>query len=312
VFTGERLKVFSMAAVFTLVLAPAGLAKSSPYPDSNLSVELQGQLSKAVKGFKNKKFSQATSQVESVAAQAGDTAACLSIVSALDSYGAPAAKAKRACLEKGLNLAKTPDELLNVALKARYCECFDISKAALDGLVGATKDFEALIDIAHKAHQASVQEVAQVAMQKAYTLVSNVPDALLFAREAHSIGLDNMSHTALKDLIEDQNTTDELMALVPKVAVYDMVDLTRLTLKRGLEKCKTVEDYLAVYNNAKRFEQEDIVKLAAYRGRKLTLINKIKDEREGPMRAREKALEEKERKSKEEMMRATGQTPSGF
>ena len=51
-FTGERLKVFSMAAVFTLVLAPAGLAKSSPYPDSNLSVELQGQLSKAVKGFK--------------------------------------------------------------------------------------------------------------------------------------------------------------------------------------------------------------------------------------------------------------------
>ncbi|HND67442.1 MAG TPA: hypothetical protein PL112_11625, partial [Candidatus Obscuribacter sp.] len=70
-FTGERLKVFSMAAVFTMVLAPAGLTKSSPYPDSNLSVELQGQLSKAVKGFKNKKFSQATSQVESVAAQAG-------------------------------------------------------------------------------------------------------------------------------------------------------------------------------------------------------------------------------------------------
>lgn len=306
------LGLFSLTAALLLATDVPSWSKSTPYPDSHLPLELQGQLVKAVKGFKQKKFAQATADVEVVAAGAQDTDSLLFIVSTLDGFGAPSVKAKRACLEKALSLAKTSDELLNIALKARQAECFDLSKAALDSLVAAATTFEDLIDLAHKAHQASQHEIAQTAIKKAYTLVNNVPDVFTFAKESMNVGLEAMARTALKDLVEDQASTSELMTLMPKIGAFNMIDVTRLALKRGLEKSKTVDDYLAVYNQAKRFEQEDIVKVAAYRGKKLTLINKIKDEKEGPMRARERELEEKERKAKEEMMRSSGQIPSGF
>jgi hypothetical protein len=308
-----RLTALAGATALVSALFVPGMALAAkPAPTDKATPQLQGELSKAVKYFKSKKYAQGTQAVESITSAAPDTSACLYALQGLEAYGAPAAKAKRACLEKALNLARTPEELLEVALKARQNECFDVSKSALDSLVGASTDFGSLLDIAHKAHEHSVSEVAHVAMQKAYSLVSNVPDALLFAREAHSIGLDDLSRNALKDLIEDQPSTEELILLLPKFAGFEMTDIVRLDLKRALERSKTVEDYLLVYNASKRYEQDDITKLASYRGRKLTLINKIKEEKGQPDRAREKALEEKERKAKEEMMRATGQTPSGF
>lgn len=312
--TGKS-RFFTLLIISVSLVLPCsgGVAQAkSAYSDSKFSPALQGQLSKAVRGFKSKKYAQATTQVQEVTAGAADTSDCLYIVGSLDAYGAPAMKAKRAALEKALDLAKTADDLLNVAIKARKCECFDISKSAMDGVVGACNDFEQLIDAAHKAHEASVTEVAQVALQKAYTLANNIPDVLTFAREASSIGFEDLTRTALKDLLEDQSNTADLIALMPKVTVYNMVDITRLGLKRGLEKCKTVDDYLLVYNAAKRYEMADIEKLAAYRGRKLTLINKINDEKAAPQKLIDSVQAEKDKKTKEDMMRATGQTPSGF
>lgn len=305
----KRILLCSLSAA--VLLAAPVLAKNQ-FEGSNLSSEAQSELSKGLRYFKSKNFTRGTEAIESITNAAPDTSACLYVSGTLDAYGASAAKAKRACMVKALNMARTHEELLNVAIKARRAECFDISKQALDSLVGSTTTFDDLIEIARQAHQATTDEVARIALLKAYTLVDNVPDAFVFCKEASALGQDELVRRCLKDLIEDQTSTTDLVALLPRVSSFEMVDITRLALKRGLEKCKTVDDYLAVYNNAKRYEQEDIVKLAQYRGRKLTLINKIKEERNAPIKAQEDKELEKERKKKEELMRQTGQTPSGF
>lgn len=300
-----------LSAFIFAFLGQAAPAKNQ-FEGSNLSGEAQSELSKGLKYFKSKNIARGTEMIESITNAAPDTTACLYVSSTLDGYGASAAKAKRACMVKALNMARTHDELLNVAIRARKAECFDISKQALDSLVGSTTSFDALIEIARQAHQATTDEVARIALLKAYSVVDNVPDAFVFCKQASVLGQDELVRRCLKDLIEDQTSTTDLVSLLPRISAFEMVDMTRLCLKRGLEKCKVVDDYLAVYNNAKRYEQEDIVKLAQYRGRKLTLINKIKEERNAPVKAQEDKQLERDRKKKEELMRQTGQTPSGF
>ena len=75
------LGLFSLTAALLLATDVPSWSKSTPYPDSHLPLELQGQLVKAVKGFKQKKFAQATADVEAVAAGAQDTDSLLFIIS---------------------------------------------------------------------------------------------------------------------------------------------------------------------------------------------------------------------------------------
>lgn len=302
------LKVTTLTILLAGAETGAYAASSGPYPDSNLPVEGQKQLKNAVSAMKSKKYPRAHEAVNAAAASATDVKGCLFILSTLDQYGGQGNSAKKAAVVKGLDLAKTTDEYMKIAMRARQCEMYDLSKETLDRLVAASNSFEDLMAIGHTAHEASMADLAHLAMKKAYSLVTNEPDALEFIRQSNSVGQDVLCRKAIKDLVEDQTAAAELVNLANKFESLNMPDMIRATLKRALEKATTVNDYLAIFNSAKHFEETDIVRLAQYRGRKMTLMNKIK----GEAASTPSAIADQERRTKEENVRTNLARPSGF
>jgi hypothetical protein len=304
--------VLRLVALTVVIAAPSAnlalAASTGPYPDSSLPVEGQKQLQKAVSAMKSKKWPKAHEAVNAAAASATDIGGCLFILSSLDKFGGQANHAKKAAVVKGMELAKTTDDYMKIAMRARQCEMYDVSKETLDRLVAASSSFEDLMAIGHSAHESSMADLAHLAMKKAYTLVNNEPDALEFIRQSNSIGQDVLCRKAIKDLVEDQTAASEIVNLANKFESLNMPDMIRATLKRALEKATTVSDYLAIFNAAKHFEETDIVRLAQYRGRKLTLMNKLK----GEAASTPSAIADEARRTKEESVRTNLARPSGF
>ncbi|MBP9092347.1 hypothetical protein KBI23_15070 [bacterium] len=308
-----QLVSLSLIALTSTVLAVtstnlAEAASKGPYPDSTLPIDGQKQLQRAVSAMKSKNWTRARDAVDAASSSATDAKGCLFIIHTLDAFGGQGNKVKRAAVEKALGLAKTSDELMEVAKYARQCEMYDLSKKTLDELVSGSNSYDDLMTVAHHAHEAAMADLAHLALHKAYSLVNNEPDALDFIRQASNLGIDDLARKAAKDLIEDQTTSAECTALTSKLEQLKMPDQIRAALKRALEKATTVADYLAIFNAAKHFEEADIVKVAQYRGRKLTLMNKIKGEKESTP----EALADQSKKSKEDLIRRSLQKPSGF
>ncbi len=291
-----------LGATALACLGPPCDSRSSS--DTSLPADGQQQLNKTLGYLKSGNWPKAGDAAELAVAGAPDVRACLDALSQMDAYGAQANKARRACLTKALNLATTHEELEEVAFRARKAACFDVSKQALDSLVGSTTSIPKLEQLAAKAQQASMPEVSHLAMEKAYKLIDNQPEALDFISHAHAVGLDDLTRQALRDLIDDQENVIEMMGLLSTIQQCNMPDMVRYLLKAGLEKAKTTDEMLAVYDNAKKFDQADIVKVAQYRGRKMVLMKKVQDE--GATRAAEAA-----RKAKEEAEKANP-IPEGF
>ncbi len=305
--------IFKKQIVISLALllfsAPlAHAAGRGAYPDSNLPEEGQKALQRAVSAMKSKNYAKAQEAVESAAASATDTQGCLFIIETLNSFGGTANKPKRPAVEKALTFATTSDEILAVAKHARECEMYDVAKHTIDKLVASSNSFTDLMAVAHQAHDAAMADSVHLALQKAYSTISNEPDALDFIRQSHSLGIDHLCQKATKDLIEDQTTAVELVALANKLEPIGLPHLVREALVRALDKSKTVSDYVAIFEAAKHFEYADIVKVATYRGRKLAIINKIKNQAENTP----EALADQRRKTKDEVNRATLAKPSGF
>jgi tetratricopeptide (TPR) repeat protein len=264
----------SLLCLSLLSFSYASQAKSG----SDSSQDGQQQLNKSLGYLKSGNWPKAAEATELAVAGAPDVKTCLDALAQMEKYGAQANKARRACLTKALNLATTHEDLEEVAFKARQAGCFDVSKQALDSLVGSTTSISQLTQLASKAQQAAMPDVAHMAMAKAYKLIDNQPDALDFIQQAHGLGLDDLSRDALKDLIDDQENVVDMMHFLPTIEKYNMSDMVRYLLKTGLDKAKTTEEMLAVYDNAQKYDQADIVKVAQYRGRKMVLLKKLKDE----------------------------------
>ncbi len=305
-----RLSLIALSSALMLASSTnlAQAASKGPYPDSGLAIDAQKQLQKAVSAMKSKNWSKARDAVDAASSSATDAKSCLFIIHTLDSFGGQGNKVKRGAVERALGLAKTSDDLMEVAKYARQCEMYDLSKKTLDELVSGSNSYDDLITVAHHAHEAAMADLAHLALHKAYSLVNNEPDALDFIRQASNLGIEDLARKAAKELIEDQTTSAECTALTGKFEQLKMPDQIRAALKRALEKATTVADYLAIFNAAKHFEEQDIVKVAQYRGRKLTLINKIKGEKESTP----EAVADQSKKSKEELIRRSLQKPSGF
>ncbi len=302
-------KQIVIALALLLLAAPnAQAAGGGAYPDSNLPEEGQKALQRAVSAMKAKNYSKAQEAVQSAAASATDAQGCLFIIQTLSSFGGMANKMKRPAVERAMSLATTNDEIMAVAKHAREAEMYDLAKHTTDKLVTSTNSFTDLMAVAHQAHAAANADSVHLALQKAYSTISNEPDALDFIRQAHDLGIDHLSQKAAKDLIEDQTTAVELVALANKLETIALPHLVREALVAALDKAKTVSDYVAIFEAAKHFEYADIVKLATYRGRKLTIINKIKNQAENTP----EALADQRRKTKDEVNRATLAKPSGF
>ncbi|MBU6450806.1 MAG: hypothetical protein KGS72_03440 [Cyanobacteria bacterium REEB67] len=263
------------------------LAKSSS-ADIDLPPEGQQQLGKTVGYLQSGNWSKAAETSELAVAGAPDASTCLAALARMDKYGAQANKARRACLAKALNLATSHEDLEEVAFKARQAGCFDLSKEALDALIGSTTTIAKLNDLAQKANQAALPDVAHIAMEKAYKLVNNQPDALDYARQTHNLGLEDLTRQAFKDMIDDETSVVDMMNLLVVLDQYQMPDMQRYLLKTGLDKAKDTEEMYAVYQNAQKYNQADIVKVAQFRGRKMVLQKKVKAEEDGKLDAETK------------------------
>jgi hypothetical protein len=290
-----------LGAVFILSFSSACLAKSA---DADLPASGQQQLNKSLSYLKSGNWPKAAEATELAVAGAPDVKTCLDALAQMETYGAQANKARRACLIKALNLATTQDELEDVAFKARQAGCFDVSKQALDSLVGSTTSITKLTELAAKAQQAAMPDIAHTAMEKGYKLVNNQPDAMEFLRQSHNLGMDDLTRQALKDLIDDKESVTEMMAILPLLEQYQMTDMRRYLLKAALEKAKDTDEMLAVYDNAKKFDEPDIVKVAQYRGRKMVLLKKLKAEDAAKAEAQSE-------KDKNDPAKA-GEKPTGF
>ena len=292
VLLNRQFVLLSSAAALVGLLSPATIvtagsvalakASSSASASANTDVDLppegQQQLVKALTFLQNGKWQQAAEASELAVAGAPDAGACLAALAKMNVFGAQANKARRACLAKALNLATTHEDLEEVAFKARQAGCFDVSKEALDNLIGSTTSVAKLTELALKAHQAGLPDVAHIAMEKAYKLINNQPDALDYAKQTFNLGQEDLTRQAFKDMIDDETSVTDMMTLLPALDQYKLPDMQRYLLKISLDKAKDTDEMLAVYNNAQKYNQPDIVKVAQWRGRKMVLQKKVKTE----------------------------------
>lgn len=275
---------------------------------NGLTKSEQKQIDRAASYMRAKNWPRAEEAVSSFASSAGSLSSCMYAMEALSHFGGAANKSKRACFEKAISLAQNNDELMDVALKARQCELFDLSREAFDKLVGSCDNLQDLTLIAREAQKMSMGDLSHLAMQKAYTRVDNIPDALQYARDSYSFGLEDLTRKCLKDLLEDQESVHGLLEIAGKIEPLHMNEMIRFALVRALDKAKTVDQMLAVYNAAKHYGEEDVVKVAQYRGRKMLLQKKLKDE----AASTPQAVADQQKKSKEDQLRSTLEKPSGF
>jgi hypothetical protein len=195
-----------------------GEAKAKSTVNANgLTKAEQKQIDRAAGYMRAKNWHRATEAVNAFAAAAESPSTCMYAMTALSRFGGPANQAKRACVEKAISLSTSSDDLMEVAVKARQSEMFDLSKEAFDRLIGTSENLQDLTLIARESHRMAMADVAHLAMEKAYTRVDNIPDALQFARDSYAMGLEDLTRKCLKDLIEDQPTVSGLLEIAGKV-----------------------------------------------------------------------------------------------
>lgn len=288
-----------------------GEAKAKSTVNANgLTKAEQKQIDRAAGYMRSKNWHRATEAVNAFAASAESPSTCMYAMTALSRFGGPANQAKRACVEKAISLSTSSDDLMEVAVKARQSEMFDLSKEAFDRLIGTSENLQDLTLVARESHRMAMADVAHLAMEKAYTRVDNIPDALQFARDSYAMGLEDLTRKCLKDLIEDQPTVSGLLEIAGNIEAMHMNEMVRFALTRAVDKAKTIDQMLSVYNAAKHYGEEDIVKLAQFRGRKMVLQKKIKEEAGAVVDP--KTEEQRKAKEKEDQLRSNLAKPSGF
>lgn len=267
-----RWQALALAAVGGILLIQPALARKS-WPGSPLTDEAQIELERASKYMKNNP-AKAMPGIMNALNTATDIPKCLAIAAYIERYGHPMLEARRACITKALTFCQTREDYIQLALKARQYGCFEVTRSAVNNLVGNSDSVDELLDLAHKAQEVALNDISHLAMEKAYNKADSVEEALKFAREAKVMGMEDLSRKATKELIDDEPEAHELCALLRSIEPLDHKDLNRYLLKKAIDQCKTVSDYRDVYDCARRTGHPDILKLAEFRGRKMQILNK--------------------------------------
>src|SRR5579885_1799783 len=268
---GRRNHVWGMigpatAALALLAMAPA-MAARTPWPDSPLTPEVQVQLEKAGRFMTSGKPQKAQPIIASALPPA--------IASFTETYGFPLMETRRQCVQKALTLCQNREDYLLVALKARHFEFYEITRECVNHLLQDAKTVPDLFDLARKAQEVSLNDVAHMALDKAYTGIKSVPEAVQFAHDVKQMGMDDLVRKVVRDLIDDEENAQQLCNLLRSTEDLGMEDLNRYCLKKALDKAQTVDELKCIYEGARRNRQNDILQVALYRGKKLTLIQKI-------------------------------------
>ena len=184
--------LLSTGLVLLGVISPSVQARSKYDPDSPLTIDMQKQLTRAASYAKHGKGDRAAPIFESALAECTDLPKCLALASYTDGYGHPLLDVKRKAMEKAVELCRTNNDFIQVAIKARQYECYGVTRNAIQHLISSSNSKEQLVDLARKSQEVSMNDVAHLAMEKYYSTVKTVPEALEYARQVNLLGMDDL------------------------------------------------------------------------------------------------------------------------
>ena len=259
----------ALAAIATLNVSESAFAKSTP-PDPSLSREQASHLERAKRMAKSA-GPKASQLIIAEVATATTTAQCLAMADYADSAGFTLLEARKATLQKAMELSKTKDELILTIVKSRKLQCFDVTSAAIKLLLNGCTDPADLYDLAKKCQEIALNDVTRLALEKILAQTQNAKDAIALAHQSQTLGLDDFARRIIKDVEDDCQSTTEALELLPQIEAFHYSDATRFIVKKALEKATTVDEFLAVNKAAVRTNQQDIIAVSAFKGRKIIL-----------------------------------------
>lgn len=302
-------RYFSIALVFLALNTVPAFAGKKPIVDSPLDEQTQSSLRRACKSGNAQKAMPAITQALQ---SANDIPKCLAIASFTEAAGASMLDARRQCLVKALSLCQSRQDFIQVALKSRQYQCYEVTRDAVNALIGSGTSVDDLYDLARKSQEVALNDVAHLAMEKAFTLVKTIPECIAFAREAKLLSMDDLNRKACKDLIDDEPNAHELMVILHYIEPFKLKDLDRYCMKKALDRAVSEQDFLDIYNASQRRGEGDIFQIALYRGRKARLMQQIKSEQE----TAQQALDAQQAKAQQDMQTQgtpnPGQQGAGF
>ena len=263
-----------LAALIAMPLSAlaVGPASQQSDPNSALTVDQQKALRKAAGYIKSKNGAKAAPIFDSILSSCTDLPKCLEVAQCTEQYGHPLVDVRRAIMQKALEMSRTHDDFILVAMKSRQYECYDVTRQAIQHLISLSKTPDQLTDLARKAMEVSMNDVAHLAMEKEYACVQTVPEAMEYAKQVSSMGMEDLLRKVYKDMIDDEPKTHQLCILLRNFEPYNIKDYNRYLLVKALDQAKSVEDFNDIWEAARRHHQKDIFDLAAWRGKKMNII----------------------------------------
>lgn len=278
----RNLRMIALAGISSLITL--GAASEAAFadrvdPNSPLTVNQQRELRKAAGYAKKGRKDKASPIFNDILATCTDLPKCMAVATYTEQYGHSTVDARRAIMQRALEMCRTFDDYILVAMKSRQYECFDVTRSAIQQLISIASTKEQLQDLAKKAAEVSLTDVAHLAMEKEYTLVKTVPDAIDYANEAGLLGFTDLQRKCVKELIDDEPNCGQLCMILRKIEPFKLKDLNRYLLKKALDQAATVDDFSNIWEAARRHNQKDIFDLAAFRGKKMQLMQRIQGDR---------------------------------
>ncbi len=260
-----------------LVYQPAFADK--PDPNSPLTKEQQKALRKAASYAKKGRGDKASPAFNDILATCTDLPKCIAVAAATEDYGHSTVDARKAIMAKALQMCRTHDDYILVAMKSRQYECFEVTREAIQHLISVSETIEQLTDLARKAIEVSLTDVAHLAMEKEYALVKTVPEAIEYANQTGLMGFVDLQRKVVKELIDDENNTHQLCLILRRIEPFKLKDMNRYLLKKALDQAGSTDDFSDIWEAARRLGQKDIFDVAAFRGKKMMLMKRIQGDR---------------------------------
>lgn len=271
-------------------------AKKTQWVDSPLPVESQVALDRAGKFLKSGKYDKARPIILSTLQSAGDVPKCLAIAQFTEAYAFPMMEVRRQCCVKALELCRTEDDYLLMALKARKYQFFEVTRMAISKLIENAKTMPQLYELAKRAQEVALNDVAHLAMEKAYTGLKSQDDAFAYASTCKSLGIDDLMRKAIKQMIDDEDESIPLCDLTLNIQRYGMRDETRYALRKALDHTSkdlptATQEMAKIAETARMVNEPDVKARAEYFVKKGNLMLRQQQQSEVDQRAARAARE---------------------
>ncbi|HEY9773451.1 MAG TPA: hypothetical protein V6C81_06545 [Planktothrix sp.] len=265
-----------VAGFCMIALAAPVLAKKAPPADSPLTPEQQSLVDRAAHNSKNTRGAEKAAPLFLQALQsANDMPKCLAIAAGTEEFGSATTDVRRKCLDKAISLSTTPEDLLQISLKARQYEIYDAARTAVNKLLATANTPDQLYDLARKAQELACNDVVHLALEKAFSKCKTYDAGIEFMKQSKLLGAEDMTRKCMKDMIDDEGNTHNLLTLLTALEPYGMKDVNRYLLKKCLDVSSTFEDYVEIAGVARRQGMPDVREIAIYRAKKKKLQQQI-------------------------------------